>query len=50
MHRRTSGPLTRAYIGVGIAAVGLVLVFKEMVPEWRGLRIDSSGANLSIGW
>ena len=38
------------WIGVGIAAVGLAFVFKELVPEWRGLRIGPSGANMSIAW
>ena len=43
-------PIDEGYIGVGIAAVGLAFVFKELVPEWRGLRIGSSGANMSITW
>ena len=43
-------PIDEGVIGVGIAAVGLAFVFKELVPEWRGLRIRSSGANMSITW
>lgn len=38
------------YIGVGIGVAGLVFVLKELVPEWRGLRIESSGANMSVSW
>ena len=43
-------PIDEGYIGVGIAVVGLGLVFKQLVPEWRGARIQSSGPNLSIAW
>ncbi len=43
-------PIDEGYIGVGIAIVGLGLVFKQLVPEWRGARIQSSGPNLSIAW
>ena len=47
---RNEWAIDEGYIGVGIAAVGLALVFKELVPEWRGLRFESSGANLSVAW
>ena len=47
---RNEWAIDEGYIGVGIAAVGLALVFKEMVPEWRGLRVESSGANMSVTW
>ncbi len=43
-------PIDEGYIGVGIAAVGLGLIFRELVPEWRGAKLDVSGANLSISW
>lgn len=43
-------PIDEGYIGVGIAVVGLGLVFKELVPEWRGAKIRSSGPNLSVSW
>lgn len=42
--------IDEGYVGVGIGVVGLVFVFKELVPEWRGLRIESSGANMSVSW
>ena len=43
-------PIDEGYIGVGIAAVGLGLVFRELVPEWRGAKLGVSGASLSISW
>lgn len=43
-------PIDEGYIGVGIAVVGLGLVFKQLVPEWRGAKIRSSGTNLSVSW
>lgn len=43
-------PIDEGYIGVGIAAVGLGLVFKQLVPEWRGAKIRSSGTNVSVSW
>lgn len=43
-------PIDEGYIGVGIAAVGLGLIFRELVPEWRGAKLGVSGANLSISW
>ena len=42
--------IDEGFVGVGIAAVGLGVVFKQLVPEWRGAKISSSGANLSIAW
>ena len=42
--------IDEGYVGVGIAAFGLAMVFKQLVPEWRGARIGLFGTGMSIAW
>ena len=42
--------IDEGYVGVAVAGFGLAMVFKQLVPEWRGARIGLFGTGMSIAW
>ena len=43
-------PVDEGIVGVGVAAFGLGMVLKQLVPEWRSAKVSWFGANASVTW